>query len=75
MVMVYSEKLLNIIALRKCEDHYTKIIYVLYYNCLYYDNGNNSTVKWSILTELIGYQGSMVLLIYTKNASYLTNRY
>ena len=22
--MVYSEKLLNIIALKKCEDHYTK---------------------------------------------------
>ena len=31
-----SEKLLNIIALMKCEDHHTKkLIYDLPYNCLY----------------------------------------
>ena len=31
-----SEKLLNIIALMKCEDHHTKkLIKVLPYNCLY----------------------------------------
>ena len=68
MVMVYSEKLLNMVAPKS-------YIYVLHYNCLYYDKGNNSSVKGSNLTELIGYQGSMVLLILTKIASYLTKRY
>ena len=75
--MVYSEKLLNIIALMKCEDHHTKkLIEVLPYNCLVYLNkGDNSSVKGSILTKLIGYQESMVLIICTKNELNLTNRY
>ena len=35
VIMVYSEKLLNIIALVKCEDYHTKkLIKVLHYNCL-----------------------------------------
>ena len=55
-IMVYSEKLLNIKALMKYEDHHTKkLILVLPYNCLYQNKGNNSSVKESILTELIGY--------------------
>ena len=34
-IIVYCEKLLNIIALMKCEDHHTKkLIYVLPYKCL-----------------------------------------
>ena len=37
--------------------------------------GNNSSVNESILTKFIGYRLSMVLIIYTKNASNLTNRY
>ena len=75
-VMVYSKKLLNIIALMKCEDHHTKkLIQVLPYNCLYLNKGNNSSVKGSILTKLTGYQESMVLIIYTKNELNLTNRY
>ena len=74
--MVYSEQLLNIIALMKCEDHHTKkLIYVLHYNCLYLNKGNKSSVKGSILTKLIGYQESMVLIICTKNELNLTNRY
>ena len=74
--MVYSEKLLNIIALMKCEDHHTKkLIQVLPYNCLYLNKGNNSRVKGSILTKLIGYQESMILIICTKNELTLTNRY
>ena len=69
-IMVYSEKLLNIIALMKCADHHTKkLIKVLPYK------GNNSSVKGSILTKLTGYQESMVLIICTKNESNLTNRY
>ena len=36
---------------------------------------NNSSVKGTILTKLIGYQVSMVLIICTKNESNLTNRY
>ena len=44
-IMVYSEKLLNIIALMKCEDNHTKkLIWVLPYNCLYQNKGNNSSV-------------------------------
>ena len=74
--MVYSEKLLNIIALMKCEDHHTKkLTTVLPYNCLYLNKGNNSSVKGSILTKLIGYQESMVLIICTKNELNLTNKY
>ena len=74
--MVYSEKLLNIIALMKCEDHHTKmLITVLPYNCLYLNKGNNSSVKESILTKLIGYGESMVLIICTKNELNLPNRY
>ena len=74
--MVYSQKLLNIIALMKCEDHHTKkLIKVLPYNCLYLNKGNNSSVKGSILTKLKGYQESMVLIICTKNELNLTNRY
>ena len=74
--MVYSEKLLNIIALMKCEDHHTKkLILVLPYSCLYLIKGNNSNVKGSILTKLIEYQESMVLIICTKNELNLTNRY
>ena len=45
-------------------------------NCLVYkDKGNNSSVKASILTKLLGYRESMVLIIYTKNALNLTNLY
>ena len=74
--MVYSEKLLNIIALIKCEDHQTKkLIKVLPSNCLYLNKGNNSSVKGSILTKLIGYRESMVLIICTKNELNLTYRY
>ena len=74
--MVYSEKLLNIIALVKCEDHHTKkLIKVLSNNCLYQNKGYNSSVKGSILTKLIGYRESKVLIICTKNESNLTNRY
>ena len=74
--MVYSEKLLNIIALMKCEDHHKKkLIKVLPYNCLYLNKGNNSKVEGSILTKLIGYRESMVLIIFTKNELNLTNRY
>ena len=44
--MVYSEKLLDIIALMKWEDHHTKkLIWVLPYNCLYENKGNNSSAK------------------------------
>ena len=72
-IMVYSEKLLNIEALVKCEDYHTKkLIKVLLYNWLYQ---NKSSVKGSILTKLIGYRESMVLIICTKNESNLTNRY
>ena len=73
-IMVYSEKLLNIIALMKCEDYHTKkLILALHCNCLY--KGNNSSVKRSNLTKLIGYQESMVLIICTKNESNMTNMY
>ena len=71
--MVYSEKLLDIIALMKWEDHHTKkLIYVLPFNCLYQNKGNNSSVKGSILNKLIGYRESMVLIICIKNESNLT---
>ena len=74
--MVYSEKLFNIMALMKCEDHHTKkLIKVLPYSCLYLNKGNNSSVKGSILTKLIGYRESMVVIICTKNELNLTNRY
>ena len=77
--MVYSEKLLIIIALMKCEDHHTKkLITVLPYNCLnclYLNKGNNWSVNGSILTKLVGYRESMVLIICTKNELNLTNRY
>ena len=70
--MVYSEKLVNIIALMKCEDHHTKkLISVLPYNCLYLNKGN----KGSILTKLVGYQESIVLIICTRNELNLANRY
>ena len=60
----------------KCEDHHAKkLIQVLPYNCLYLNKGNNSSVKGSILTKLIGYREFMVLIICTKNESNLTNRY
>ena len=75
-IMVYSEKLLNIKALMKYEYHPTKKLkYVLPYNCLYQKEGSNSSVKRSILTKLIGYRESMVLIICTKNEYNLTNRY
>ena len=68
--MVYSKKLLNMIALMKCVDHHTKkLIWVLRYK------GNNSSIKGSILTKLIGYRESMVLIICTKNKSNLAYRY
>ena len=74
--MVYSEKLLNIITLMKCEDHHTKkLIKVLPYNCLYQNKGNNSSVKGLISTKLIGYRESIVLTICTNNESNLTDRY
>ena len=38
-----------------------KLIYVFPYNCLYQNKGNNSSVKGSILTKLIGYGESIVL--------------
>ena len=47
----------------------------MHYNYLYQDKGNNSSVKGLILTKHIGYLEFMVLIIYTKNASNLTNRY
>ena len=73
--MVYSEKLLNIIAMMKSEDHHTKkLIQVLPYNCLFLNKSNNSSVKGSILTKHIGYQESMILIICTKNELNLTNR-
>ena len=51
-IMVYSEKLLNIIALMKCEDYHTKkLIYGLPYNCLYQNEGNNSSVKGSFFDQ------------------------
>ena len=54
--MVYSE-LLNITVLRKCEDHYAKKANIGFpLLLLYYDKGNNSSVKGSILTEFIGYR-------------------
>ena len=60
----------------KCEDHHTKnLIQVLPFNCLYFNKGNNSSVKGSILTKLIDYREFMVLIICTKNESNLTNRY
>ena len=63
--MVYSEKLLNIIALMKCEDHPNtkKLTTVLPYKCLYLNKGINSSVQGSILTKLIGYRETMVLII------------
>ena len=74
--MVYSETLLNFIALMKCEDHNTKkVTMVLPYNCLNLNKGNNSSVKGSILIKLIGYRESIVLIICTKNELNLTNRY
>ena len=36
--------------------------------------GNNSSVKGSILTKIIGYRESIVLIICTKNELNLTNR-
>ena len=64
--MVYSEKLLYIIALMKCEDHHTKkLIHVLHYKCLYINKGHNSSAKGSILTKLIGYREYMVHIICT----------
>ena len=39
------------------------------------NKGNNSSVKGLILTKLIGYRESMVLIICTKNELNLTNRY
>ena len=60
----------------KCEDHnIKKLLLVLPYNCLYLNKGNNSSVKGSILTKLIGYRESKVLIICTKDESNLTNRY
>ena len=61
------------ISLRLCRG--IKLIQVLPYNCLYLNKGNNSSVKGSILTKLIGYRECMVLIICTKNESNLTNRY
>ena len=76
VIMVYCEKLFNIIDLMECEDYHTKQpIYVLHYNCLYLNKGNNSSIKGSILTKLIEYRDSMVLIISTKNEFNLPNRY
>ena len=53
----------------------------MFYIGLYRENKKKSSclkpesVKRSILTKLIGYRESMVLIIYTKNESNLTNRY
>ena len=54
-------------------DH-THLLF-LPFNCLYQNKGNYSSVKGSILTKLIGYRESIVLIICTKNLSNLTNRY
>ena len=45
------------------------------YNCLYLNKGNYSSVKGLILTKLVRYWESMVLIICTKNELNLTNRY
>ena len=45
------------------------------YNCLYLNKGNISSVKGLILTKLIGYRESMVIIICTKNESNLTSKY
>ena len=45
------------------------------YNSLYLNKGNNSSVKGSILTKLIGYREFMVHIICTNNELNLTNRY
>ena len=64
--MVYSEKLLNIIEVMECEAYHTKKANIgLHYNCLYLNKGNNSSVEGLILTKLIGYRESMVLIICT----------
>ena len=52
-------------------------------NCLFYVKGSNSSVKELISTKLVGYRLSvvliiylsMVLIIYTKNASNPNNSY
>ena len=75
-IMVYSEKLLKIKALMKCEDHHTKKANIGFaLNCLYQNKGNNPSVKGLILTKLIGYLESIVLIICTKNESNLTKWY
>ena len=52
----------------KCENHHKKkLITVLPYNCLYLSKGNNSSVKRLILSKLIGFRESRVLIICTKN--------
>ena len=63
VIMVYSEKLYS--------EKLLNIITLM--KCK--DKGNNTSVKGSILTKLIGYRESMVLVICTKNESNLTNRY
>ena len=45
-----------------------KLIKVWHYNCLYSNKGNTSNVMILILTKLIGFRDSMVLIIHTKNA-------
>ena len=44
-------------------------------NTYYLNKGNNSSVKGSILTKLIGYKESMVLIICTKDELNLKIRY
>ena len=75
-ITVYSEKLLNIKALMKYEDHHTKKLNRFCLIIAYTKTrAITQSVKKSILTKLIGYQESMIFIICTKNESNKTNRY
>ena len=78
-IMVYIEKLLNIIDLMKCEDYHTKKLTYRFCIIIAYTKTRalhyKSSVKRSILMKPIGHRESMILIICTKNESNLTNRY
>ena len=64
-VMAYSEKLHDIIVINQCSC----------FSIIAYSNkSNNSSVNESILTKLMWYRLSMVLVIHSKNATNLTSR-